>query len=95
MVGGVAKRKALEAAGIKVKTPELPVGYEWHWLRFWELSSGRQHSANGPLPLSWADISAWSELMGETVEPDDLVIFRAMDAAFIEWAAKGVKNDGS
>jgi len=49
--------------------------YEW----FWTLSAQR---AQGPEPISWQAIRAWSELTRTAIRPEEVDMLVAMDAAY-------------
>lgn len=63
--------------------PILPWGreYLWHW--FVELSQGRQDGLNGPMALSWREMSEWASLTNAAPRSDEWRVLRAMDAAFL------------
>ena len=63
--------------------PILPWGreYLWHW--FVELSYGRQDGLNGPMALSWREMSEWASLTNASPRIDEWRVLRAMDAAFL------------
>jgi len=71
-----------------VKGGEPPESLRWHWEAFWEISVGRQAGFAGPAPLTWQDIQAWARLMRIRLLPDSVRIIKAMDAVFMDWAAK-------
>ena len=77
----------MELAGVDVADVEVDVAHEWWWGAFWELSGGRRWNDGMPMPLSWQDIAAWSEITGSPVDADDVSVLRAMDGAFMSWAA--------
>lgn len=74
--------------GFGLERPRVPHGWECLWQWFWELSAGRGHNGFGPLPLTWPDVAAWAEISGITLQPWQAAVFRAMDAAWLEAAAK-------
>lgn len=87
---GAALEDVLARFGLE--QPEIPEGWEHVWQWFWELSGGRGHNGFGPLPLSWADMAAWSRICGIELQPWQAAIFRAMDAAWLNEAAKQKKD---
>ena len=67
---------------------ELPycVTYLWQW--FCELSGGRGYSEVGPLPLSYSEILAWSQLMKTSPTAWEVQAIKAIDRVFITEAGK-------
>lgn len=63
--------------------PILPWGQEYLWRWFVELSQGRQDGLNGPMALSWQEMSEWASLTCTTPRSDEWRVLRAMDAAFL------------
>jgi hypothetical protein len=57
---------------------------EW----FGDLSSARRSGANGPDPIGFSDIEAWSRLTGTIVRREELIILRQMDAAWCRAVAQ-------
>lgn len=43
------------------------LGYLWGW--FCEIIGGVGLNGFGPSTITWADLTAWSALIGETLEP--------------------------
>lgn len=80
----------LESFGLT--QPEIPEGFECLWQWFWELSAGRSNNGFGPLPLTWPDMAAWAEAGGIDLQPWQTAVFRAMDAAWLQEAAKQQKD---
>lgn len=69
-----------QPAGPQVKVP--PAGeHVWDW--FWKLSGRRQHSESGPLPIGYAEIGAWSQLLDIHTYPDEIETLTKMDEAFM------------
>lgn len=68
----------------------------WHW--FWSASRGRQMGFAGPLPLSAAELLAWSTIEGQGLIAEEWRILVAMDNAFMDAArqrnAKGASAEG-
>ena len=67
---------------------ELPycVMYLWGW--FCELSGGRSYSEVGPLPLSYSEILAWSQLTKTNPTVWEVQAIKAIDRVFITEAGK-------
>ncbi len=49
----------------------------WEW--FIEISDGRTCSDTGSNPLTWQDISAWSDLMDVYIEPREVKVIKQLD----------------
>lgn len=52
---------------------------------FGQLSGARAWHTNGPNPINFAEIEAWSRLMRTPLRPDHVRIIKAMDEVWIEW----------
>ena len=77
------------------KTPEgwepieLPdcVFYIWEW--FQEVVDGRNYAGMGqPLPISWAEIKAWSELTGTEPTTWEIQALKMIDRVYLIEASK-------
>ena len=68
----------------------------WSYLLdwFWDLSQSRGSTGFGPARLSFSEIEAWSRLTGNNLKPWELKAIRAMDAAYMRWAAERQKKSG-
>lgn len=51
---------------------------------FGRLAEARSWHANGPNPISFAEIESWCRLMRVPLQPVHITILRAMDAVWIE-----------
>ena len=58
----------------------------WKW--FMALHKTRQSGMNGPKPIRYKEIEAYSRLMGEGIEPRHVKILIAMDQTYLEAAYK-------
>jgi hypothetical protein len=70
----------------------------WRW--YCEIVGSRQSGANGPDPLLWREIQAWSEMTWETIWPDEARLIKRLDTEYLNvWysaqAAKHKKTDTS
>lgn len=52
------------------------------------LNAARSYGMSGPLPISYLEVKAYAELMGECFEKWEVEALRQMDAAFIEESYK-------
>lgn len=68
--------------------PEYPRFAEYLLLMYYELASCRQFGAMGqPMPISYIEMQAYSELTDEDLEPFEVNAIRMMDRAAIdEWS---------
>ena len=96
---GVSQREHLaavqratgEAPPQLLERPPAALALIWRW--FCELSPGRQYAGMGePLPLSWAEIAAWSALSGARPTSSQVALIRRLDACFLERQAKNRKE---
>lgn len=77
------------------RTPPELVGpkFPWRVRHLWDyfnlLNRGRTHSANGPHPLTWEGIKAWSEMTDTHLQEWELYAIKALDA---EWL-RSVQED--
>jgi hypothetical protein len=55
---------------------------------FWELSERRQQGMNGPLPLSFSEIEAWSRVTATPVRPIEARMMVDMDNAYLSACAE-------
>lgn len=66
--------------------PPVPSDLLHIWQMFLELHAGRSHSANGPHPLSWADIKAWNDLLDRRITEWEARLLKRLDAVWLETA---------
>lgn len=62
----------------------LPEGAEVLWEAFQRLSLTRGMGPRGPLPISFAEIEAYTRLMRMPLEPDHVRTILAMDEVLLE-----------
>ena len=60
---------------------------------FRDLSATRGGTGYGPLPISFAEIEAWSRL-GGTLEPWEIDLIRELDRVWMADAARQIKQHG-
>lgn len=88
-MGGVkeilSKRELYDRFGksdlVREADPPEEGAHIWEW--FWHLSSRRQQGFNGPQPMTYAEISAWSAGTGERLLREELAILIRMDARYL------------
>lgn len=73
----------LDVMFAELKPVELKRGSEPLMLTFLALEGARSSGMNGPQPLSYLEIKAYAELMGETFSPWEIEMLRAMDRAYL------------
>jgi hypothetical protein len=74
--------------------PVIPEAGRLLWGLFVELSAGRSGNGFGPNPLSWAEIEAWVRFNRWPLQRHHVVILRAMDAAWLDYARRNAKQGG-
>lgn len=71
------------------KTPEQLAPVEFHyalryiWEWFIDLSAGRGYSEVGPLPLTYTEIKAWSDLTSQKTNAWEIDILKQIDRVYI------------
>ena len=73
--------KQLEPAEV-----DAEVLYLWVW--FNELSGGRGYSESGPLPITYSEILAWSELTRTDLAAWEVEVLKTLDRAYLNEALK-------
>jgi len=63
--------------------PQFPDSARYVWSTFNEMSAGRTYGMNGPNPLSWEGIKAWSDLHGIPLSPWELETIKALDMMWV------------
>ena len=79
-----ALRAHLDGAG-----PRIPEGAGPLWDAFLRLSAARSYHQFGGNPISYAEIEAYTRLMGVPLQPHHVRALCAMDAVFLEHFAPG------
>lgn len=62
--------------------PPLPAWGEHLWAAWLELHQGRRVGFNGPEPLAWSDLDAWSRLTGAEIRADEAGLLMQIDREF-------------
>lgn len=62
--------------------PMIPKRARYMWRWFWDLHSQRQHGMNGPQPLSFLEMKAWSEMTGTLLSSEEWSVIVALDRAY-------------
>lgn len=77
----------LDKQFVELVPPEVPHCADYLLLIYYELASCRQFSAMGnPLPISYMELKAYSELTDENLDPFEVKVLRMMDSVAIdEW----------
>ena len=72
----------------QLEPADLPgcLDYLWRW--FCELSGGRGYAEFGPLPLTYSEIKAWSELTKTDTAAWEVETLKALDRAYLNEAMK-------
>lgn len=72
--------------------PAVPEAGVFLWRAFLELDGTRSFGANGPSPISFAEVEAWARLNGYPLRPWHVAVIRAMDSALIRAFGEEVKR---
>lgn len=67
---------------------QIPAGGELLWKWFMALHKTRQAGMNGPQPITYAEIAAYSRIYSLPIEPRHVAILIAMDQAYLETVYK-------
>lgn len=63
--------------------PDIPPALEHLWAWFWQLRTANPSAGFGPAPLSFGEMDAWQRVTGNQLEPWQVDVLLAMDAAFL------------
>lgn len=74
------------------EAPDVPVAGLRVWGIFLDLTRGRG-GGFGPAPIAYSEIEAYARVRREPIRPFELDMIRALDAAFMEFAAKRSKAE--
>lgn len=75
-------KRQLEGKGVVMVT--IPAGGELLWKWFMALHKTRQAGMNGPQPITYAEIVAYSRIYSLPIEPRHVAVLIAMDQAYLE-----------
>jgi hypothetical protein len=76
----VARQLGRRPAGLD--GPPLPAWGEHLWAAWLDLHQGRRVGFNGPEPLAWSDLDAWSRLTSAELRPDEAHLLMRIDREF-------------
>jgi hypothetical protein len=79
-------KRQLEGKGVAMVA--IPAGGELLWKWFMALHKTRHAGINGPQPITYAEIVAYSHINSLTIEPRHVAILIAMDQAYLETVYK-------
>ncbi|WP_395774062.1 hypothetical protein [Agrobacterium pusense] len=79
-------KRQLEGKGVAMVA--IPAGGELLWKWFMALHKTRQAGVNGPQPITYAEIVAYSHINSLPIEPRHVAILIAMDQAYLETVYK-------
>jgi hypothetical protein len=85
--------KATGKRPAELEAPPFPDRCEHVWQAFLALHSGRSYSANGPNPLSWADIKAWDDLLSVGLKDWEVRAIKALDLLWMRRMGEDETND--
>ena len=74
----LADEAACDLAG-----PGVPAVASHVWEMFGALSLARSGGMAGPNPIGYAEIEAWSRLTDTPLDPDEVMLLRAMDVEYV------------
>jgi hypothetical protein len=66
------------------KPPRIPAGGELVWRWFLDLNATRGQGFAGPLPIGYAEISAYRHITRWPIEPRHVDLIMALDRAFLD-----------
>jgi hypothetical protein len=66
--------------------PEFPLPLQHVWFAFLDLSSTRGQGFSGPLPLTYNEIKAYSEMTGTVFEPWEVSALKGLDRVYMKVA---------
>lgn len=72
-----------QLVGKDLSKARIPAGGGLLWKWFMDLHKTRQGGMNGPQPISYAEISAYRNTMGECIEPRHVKILITMDQTYL------------
>lgn len=84
--------EALEAHLRTGKPVAVPEAGRLLWAAFVELDGTRAYGSTGPRPIPYVEIEAWSRLTRTPLEPHHVAALRAMDGAFLAYAAEEARK---
>lgn len=67
----------------KLDGPPIPTGAEYLWNWFITLNTTRGNTGFGPAQFTFAEMAAWAALTGNRPEPWEVMILKALDAAWM------------
>lgn len=77
----------LEAV-LEGKRPRMPDAGAEILDAFMDLSRARTYHANGPNPITWEAMAAWSQIMRRPLPPHHAAIVMALDDAWMQHASR-------
>jgi len=87
-------RAQMEAAGksaedldkqfAELQEPEVNQAGKYVLMMFFELNNARQQGMNGPLPISYTELKAYSDLNDAELEPWEVNAIRLCDRVYID-----------
>ncbi len=63
--------------------PDPPAAASDIWDWYWELRAAAPSGMNGPNPVSWTELEAWSRLTARPLSRRQLHLLRLLDVAFL------------
>ncbi|OFX06350.1 MAG: hypothetical protein A3E78_11675 [Alphaproteobacteria bacterium RIFCSPHIGHO2_12_FULL_63_12] len=65
------------------EAPPFPNLITYLWIWFWEIHNGCGSNGWGPAEITWRDLSAWSELTGNFLEPWECAALMQLSASYV------------
>lgn len=90
---GDTRRVRNQRFGMGHMNPAVFVNDQYQYLLDWffELNAARSMGFNGPNPISYSEIAAWSSMTGAKPSADEIAILRQIDVAYIAAVADEAK----
>jgi hypothetical protein len=68
---------------LALQGPEFPELLEYVWAAFLLLNQTRGQGYNGPLPITYQEMSAWIELTNTKLLPWEIEVIKRLDAIYL------------
>jgi hypothetical protein len=69
---------------LALQGPEFPELLEYVWAAFLLLNQTRGQGYNGPLPITYQEMSAWIELTNTKLLPWEIEVIKRLDAIYLK-----------
>jgi hypothetical protein len=86
-------RVLLDGPPPRSAAPKLSFEVQHVWQLFCDLNRTRRAGFNGPEPLSYAEMLAWSELTGMRIRPWEIEVIMALDHEYMTAGSEDGKDE--